>query len=142
MSKIKHAETDEAILACHPAMMELRPHITDPAEFLARVRRQMAQGYRLIYVEDEGAPAACAGFRLAEHLAWGRALYLDDLICREAKRGRGHASALMDWLEAHAREKGCGQFHLDSGCQRLVAHRFYHGRGMSITSFHFLKKLD
>jgi len=142
MSAVKQADSDEAILACHPVLRELRPHITDAAQFLVRVRRQMGEGYRLIYVDEAGAPVACAGFRMTEHLSWQKGLYVDDLICREGARGRGHASALMDWLEALARAEGCEQFHLDSGCQRHVAHRFYHGRGMAITAFHFLKKLD
>jgi GNAT superfamily N-acetyltransferase len=141
MIAVKHAQTDEQIRACFPAMLELRPHLKSAEDFLARIRRQTEEGYKLLYVEDDGAPAACAGFRITEHLYWGRALYVDDLICREGLRGRGHATALMDWMEDHARTEGCEQFHLDSGCQRLVAHRFYHGRKLAITSFHFVKRL-
>ena len=123
-------------------MRELRPHIESEQEFLARVRRQQAQsGWRLIYVEDNGTPVAAAGFRISEWLAWGKALYVDDLICLESHRGKGFAEALMRWMEELARAEGCAEFHLDSGTHRLVAHRFYHRLKLAIASFHFQKKL-
>jgi GNAT superfamily N-acetyltransferase len=139
--EIRHAETDADISRCFPVMQALRPHIPDAMEFLARVRRQQTQsGWTLIYVEDQGAPVACAGFRISEWLAWGKALYVDDLICLESHRGKGFAEALMRWMESHAREQGCQQLHLDSGTFRLPAHRFYHRLKLAITDFHFTKK--
>ena len=74
-------------------------------------------------------------------LAWGKALYVDDLICLESHRGKGFAEALMMWMEELARTEGCGEFHLDSGTHRLGAHRFYHRLKLGIASFHFQKKL-
>ena len=139
---IRLAETDADILRVHPVMRELRPHVKSEGEFLARVRRQQAgSGWRLVYVEDAGVPVAAAGFRVSEWLAWGKALYVDDLICLESHRGKGFAEALMHWMEDLARAEGCGEFHLDSGTHRLGAHRFYHRLKLAITSFHFQKKL-
>lgn len=140
--EIKQATTDADIRRCFPVMKELRTHLKSPDEFLARVRRQQAgSGWRLIYVEDAGAPVAAAGFRVSEWLAWGKALYVDDLICLESHRGKGFADALMLWMEDLARAEGCAQFHLDSGTHRLGAHRFYHRLKLAITSFHFQKTL-
>ncbi|HEX4293828.1 MAG TPA: GNAT family N-acetyltransferase [Rhizomicrobium sp.] len=139
---VKEALTDADIVHLYPAMRELRPHIKTADEFLARVRRQQAgSGWRLIYVEDAGTAVAAAGFRISEWLAWGKALYVDDLICLESHRGRGFAEALMRWMEETARTQGCAQFHLDSGTHRLAAHRFYHRLKLAITSFHFQKTL-
>jgi GNAT superfamily N-acetyltransferase len=139
---IKLAETDEGIRRCFPVMQTLRTHLKDADEFLARVRRQQQQsGWALIYVEDAGVPVACAGFRISEWLSWGKSLYVDDLICLESHRGQGFAEALMQWMEAHAREQGCQEFHLDSGTFRLPAHRFYHRLKLGITAFHFAKKI-
>ena len=139
--EIHHAGSDTEIARLFPVIRELRPHLKDADELVARVRRQESQGYRLIYVEDDGAPVACAGFRLIEHLSAGLSLYVDDLVCVESRRSKGFAEALMRWMEGHAREKGCETFHLDSGTQRLRAHHFYFRLGLSITSFHFQKKL-
>jgi GNAT superfamily N-acetyltransferase len=78
---------------------------------------------------------------VTEFLAWGRVLYVDDLVTRESARGRGYGTVLMDWLAARARELGCAQLHLDSGTQRLAAHKLYHRVGMSISAFHFSRDL-
>jgi GNAT superfamily N-acetyltransferase len=85
---------------------------------------------------------AVAGFRIAEFLAWGRILYVDDLVTASAQRSRGHGQALFDWLVARARANGCAQLHLDSGVQRFDAHRFYLRQRMSITSHHFALQLS
>jgi GNAT superfamily N-acetyltransferase len=139
---VKLADSDADIARVWPVMRVLRPHIESEAAFLAQVRRQQAgSGWRLIYVEDAGTPVAAAGFRVSEWLAWGKALYVDDLICLESHRGKGFAEALMLWMEKLARDEGCAQFHLDSGTHRLGAHRFYHRLKLAITSFHFQKTL-
>jgi GNAT superfamily N-acetyltransferase len=139
---VKEALTNPDICRVYSVVRELRPHIKSENEFLERVRRQMAaSGWRLIYVEDNSMPVAAAGFRISEWLAWGKALYVDDLICLESHRGKGFAEALMLWMEELAKKEGCGEFHLDSGTHRLAAHRFYHRLKLGIASFHFQKKL-
>lgn len=50
-----------------------------------------------------------------------------------AVRSRGHGDRLFDWLVAHA----CVHFSLDSGTQRVDAHRFYLRKRMRISCFHF-----
>jgi GNAT superfamily N-acetyltransferase len=141
--EIHHAETGDDIARLLPVIRELRPKLKDAAELVQRVQRQQGQGYRLIYaINDKGEPVACAGFRLIENLSAGRSLYVDDLICLEAWRGCGFAKALMRWMEQFARDEGCETFHLDSGTQRERAHHFYFREGLSITSFHFVKKLE
>lgn len=132
--------TDAEVAACHPTMAQLRPHVTREA-LVARVARQRAAGYRLAGTVEEERVTAVAGFRLLENLAWGRFLYVDDLVSDERVRGAGHAHALFDWLVAEARTLGCDQLHLDSGVQRFGAHRFYLRHGMDITSHHFAMTL-
>jgi GNAT superfamily N-acetyltransferase len=143
MNAVKAAETDTDIVRVFSVMRELRPHIASESEFLSRVRRQQQTqpGWRLIYIEADGVPVAAASFRVMEMLAWGRALYVDDIITREDKRGRGFAGALMRWMEDFARSEGCAEFHLDSATHRHQAHRLYHRMGLPITSFHFGRKL-
>ncbi|HEX4302535.1 MAG TPA: GNAT family N-acetyltransferase [Rhizomicrobium sp.] len=136
------AASDADIRRCYPVMKELRPHIPDVEDFLARVRRMEKEiGWRLIYVEDAGAPVAVAGFRVMEYLVSGKTLYVDDLVALESHRGKGFAEALMHWMEATARAEGCKMFSLDSGTHRLGAHRFYHRLKLVIASFHFQKAL-
>jgi GNAT superfamily N-acetyltransferase len=127
------------------AMLELRPHLGSSADFVRAVDdTQRAQGYRLIasFDEDEQA-AAVAGFRVLDYLAWGHALYCDDLSTRQMYRGRGHAGRLMDWMIDEAKRLGCGEFHLDSGVgpDRTNAHRLYFNKGMRISSHHFSRNV-
>lgn len=135
------ADSSAALRACYPVIRELRPHLTEEA-FVAQAQRQRERhGYRLVYLEDEGKVVAAAGYRIAEFLAWGKALYIDDLATLSTARKRGHAGRLLDWLIAQARAEGCDQLHLDSGVQRHDAHRLYLGRRLRITSHHFAIEL-
>jgi len=139
---VKVAESDQDIVRGFIVMRELRPHIATEAEFLSRVRSQMAQGYKLAILEEGGAPVACAGYRVLEMLYSGRMLYVDDLVTLPAKRSKGHGDKLMDFLMEQARHEKCAELHLDSGTQRKEAHRFYFRRGMLINAFHFGQAVD
>ena len=133
-------ELDEAATAlAYPPMKELRPHLGSSAEFVELVHAQRAEGYRLVVLSDSGAVVAAAGFRILRCLAWGRVVYIDDLCTLPEVRGRGHAGALLRWVDDEARRLGCGQVHLDSGTQRHTAHRRYLASGFHIPAFHFAK---
>ena len=138
--KIALAETEADIARCYPVMVELRPHLS-ASEFATRVRKQQATGFHLAYLEEAGEVRAVAGFRYLETLAWGKILYVDDLVAAPAQRSRGHGGKLFDWLVAQAKQNNCDEFHLDSGVQRFGAHRFYLTRRMDIICHHFALKL-
>ncbi len=132
--------TDKEIEACFAVMSQLRPHLPE-SEFVSRVRAQMAEGYRLAAIVEEDGYPAVAGYRIGLNLAWGRYLYVDDLVTDQARRSGGCGKALLHWLFEEARREGCAQVHLDSGLQRKDAHRFYLREGMAISSHHFSIRL-
>ena len=134
--KLALAETDADIAACFPVMSQLRPHLV-AGEFVGRVRRMIPGGYRLGYLADAGAVRSVAGFRIMDLLFSGQTLYVDDLVTDASARSNGYGDKLFDWLVAHARAAGCDHFSLDSGTQRVDAHRFYLRKRMKIASFHF-----
>lgn len=140
MSTIQIAETTAEINACYVVMAQLRPQYKQDA-FLTQVQRQMKDGYHLASLSTAGAVQAVAGFRLLENLAWGRFLYVDDLVTHQDSRSQGYGKSLLAWLTEHARRQGCAQLHLDSGAQRKDAHRFYLREGMENAGFHFMTKL-
>jgi GNAT superfamily N-acetyltransferase len=137
------APGEEALAAA--ALLELRPHLGDAAALAERAAAQRAAGYRIAaaFEPGEAEAAAAAGFRIAENLAWGRHMYVDDLSTRAGHRGRGHGAALMSWLTETARAEGCGELHLDSGVgpERESAHRLYFGARLRIASYHFTRVL-
>jgi GNAT superfamily N-acetyltransferase len=138
--EILPATSEVEIAACYPAFKVLRPHLAEE-EFVSRVQRQQLEGYRLIYAAESKCVVAAAGYRFLEFLAWGRVLYVDDLITLSDKRGAGYGGALMNWLIAHGREKKCDELHLDSGYQRQDAHRLYLNKGLQLGCHHFSMKL-
>ncbi|THF87889.1 GNAT family N-acetyltransferase [Deinococcus sp. KSM4-11] len=131
-----------------PALRALRPHspATASAEGLqTHLRAVEPEGYRLTGAFEAGRPeaAAIAGYRVITNLWEGRTLYLDDLSTVPDARGRGHAGALLDWLDVEARRLDCVALHLDSGtgATRFAAHRLYHAHGLTISAHHFSKAL-
>ena len=145
-ARIAPAETEDEIRASFAVMRELRTGFADEAAYLDAVKRQMDAGYRLLLAWLDGTEGAeivaCAGWRFVEMLAYGRFLYVDDLITAERHRSEGYGDALMRWLEATARAAQCQFLSLDSGTHRAAAHRFYFRQRLTITSFHFVRKLD
>lgn len=137
---IQLAHTDAEIQACYPVLRELRPHLVE-AEFVTRIRRQASAGYRLVCAM-KSTPVAVAGFRVSENLAWGRFLYVDDWITLPQHRSQGIGGQMFVWLKAHGIQQGCTQLHLDSGLQRLDAHRFYLREWIEKTGFHFAAQLN
>ncbi len=139
---IQLATSDADISRCFLVMLQLRPHLKG-AEFVSRVRHMAAQGFQVAFLADDaGVVRSVAGFRIHDMLFSGRTLYVDDLVTDETARSCGHGDKLFDWLVNLARENACDMFSLDSGTQRVDAHRFYLRKRMKISSFHFALPLN
>ena len=126
-------------MAAADVLLDLREDMGPAERLVARIDElQRPEGYRLVAsFDEEGRAVVAAGFRAGHNLAWGRFLYVDDLITLPEARGEGHATALLRWMLDEAARLDCGQVHLDSGTERHVAHRLYLGVGMHISSHHF-----
>jgi GNAT superfamily N-acetyltransferase len=133
---IQIAETALEIDRCFDVMHQLRPKLVRE-EFAFRIQKQQAEGYQLAFLDHEGEVVSVAGFRIQTVLWSDTTLYVDDLVTDAAVRSRGHGEAMLKWLIAFARHKGCATFSLDSGTQRQQAHAFYFRHGLRITDFHF-----
>lgn len=142
MTTIKIAESDDEIQRCYPVMSELRPHIAE-GDFLPQVRRQMtASGFQLVYLEENGNIKTVAGIRIAEWLARGKSLDLEDLVATETDRSKGYGGALFDWIVEYAREANCNEIRLVSAVHRYHAHRFYLNKRMILDAHFFSMELD
>lgn len=130
------ASTDALIDACYPVMAELRPHISRE-EFIPLVKHLAAtQRFKLAFLEQDGIKAV-AGYRVAEWLAGGRYLEIEDLVTSQNERSRGFGGELFDWLMAEAAREDCRQVRLVSNVRRKDAHRFYLRKGMSQEALYF-----
>jgi GNAT superfamily N-acetyltransferase len=137
---VNEASNDEDIRRCWPVFHELRPHLGE-AEFIRRWQTQRAEGYRIVFIESGGAVVAAAGFRVMNTMAWGKILYLDDLIALHTQHGRGWGSALLGWLQEQARALHCEAVHLDTGYQRHAAHKAYLRNGFELNCHHLAWKV-
>lgn len=136
MNEILIAETDNEIKACYPVVVQLRPSYSE-VDFLSQVIKQKESNYHLAYLKNNNTVCSVAGYRYSENLAWGKFLYVDDLITDSKQRSNGYGKVLLDWLIDQAKEHQCQQLHLDSGIQRIDAHRFYQREGLSHTGHHY-----
>lgn len=137
---ISIARTDEEIQNCYPVTAELRPHIS-AEDFLPQVKNLTKNfNFQLAYLFDEEVKAV-AGFRIAEWLAGGKYLEIEDLATKSGERSKGYGGKLFDWLVAHAKENHCDQLRLVSNVKRFDAHRFYLGKRMIIEAHYFSMNL-
>ena len=135
---VKCANSEAEILGCFAIASQLRSHLT-ASEFLKKVQQQQQSGYHLVDLEEEKI-RGIAGFRILDPLAYGKLLYVDDLVTARSERSQGYGSVLFSWLVNYAQAQKCSSLQLDSGIHRTHAHRFYFKR-MAIASFRFVLPL-
>ena len=119
--------TDRDVLAAFPLMAALRDRIREET-FLAEVRRQQVEGYRLFGGFEGGRLLVLAGVRRTHTLSRGEHLFVDDLVTSEPERGKGHGKALLAWLAERSAEQGIPRVYLDS---RITAKGFYEKVGFT-----------
>jgi GNAT superfamily N-acetyltransferase len=124
----------------YPVLHELRTELT--REQLAAVYAEgHPQGLRYLAAYDGDRCVGVAGWRIVATTAAIRKLYVDDLVTTAAQRSAGVGAALLHELAQRAKAHGCRVLDLDSGVQRGDAHRFYMREGMTISSFHLVRRI-
>lgn len=138
---LRHAESEEEIAACFPVMVQLRPHLANAAELVARVGRQREAGYRLLAAWRDGVPVGLAGYRTEENLIRGRFLYVDDLVTTKAERSHGIGARLLDAAAEEGRKLGCAHLVLDTALDNVLGHRFYYRQRMLARALRFSREI-
>ncbi len=128
--------SDSELVAVAKVLLQLRPQYSLKT-LVSQIKTQQKQGYQIAYVKSDNNILCVAGFVIGEKLAWGKHIYIDDLVTNEQYRSTGVGAFLIAWFKAYCKEIGCRQLHLDSGVQRFPAHRFYLREGFDIASHHF-----
>lgn len=138
---LREIESEAEIALAFPVMRELRPHLADAAEMVARVKRQRQEGYRLLGAFRGGAPIGLAGYRMHENLIHGKLLYVDDLVVTAAERRNKIGARLLDAAMEIAKERNCRVLSLDTGLDNMFAQRFYFRWGLLASGLHFTRRL-
>jgi GNAT superfamily N-acetyltransferase len=129
-----------SVAGCFQVFKILRPHL-DAEEFTRRVTVQTRESYQVAYIDVGGEIVAAAGYRVANFLAWGKVLYVDDLITHPDRKRIGLGGTLMDWIVHQGQQLDCDAIHLDTGFTRHDAHRLYLNKGFVLDCHHLARKL-
>jgi GNAT superfamily N-acetyltransferase len=134
---IKLITTDDELRDCFTVYHELRPHLENSEQFIHQVRHQYAENFLIAALFNQSdIPVACVGFRLMHTLAWGKIIYIDDLVTSSQFRSNGAGNKLLDYVIDYAKEHNCAQVHLDTGYQRNAAHKVYLAKGFQLNCHH------
>ena len=134
--EVRLLQPEDELKAVAPLLLQLRPHF-DLNGLVARIKIQQKNGYKLACVVSDGKVLCVAGFVTGYKLAWGKHIYIDDLVTDGKYRSTGAGKFLMEWFKSYARENGYEEIHLDSSVLRFPSHKFYLASGFHIASHHF-----
>ncbi len=87
---------------------------------------------RDVFVATDGDGERVVGWAallIDEPFVEGFGAFLEGLIVDEAARSRGIGAALLEAVEARARERGCAEIRVQSNVLRERAHSFYERNG-------------
>ena len=125
------------------AIARLLGQLGYPADATSVARRLERLGDdRLVVAESDGTVTGLAQLHVAPSLEYDRpAAKLSALVVDEARRNEGIGRALVDAMEAEARERGCELLYLTTAERRSDAHEFYERIGLEYTGRRYAKRL-
>ena len=124
---IRELTSDPDIAGAFPLMAVLRPHLAADS-FVAEIRRQQGEGYRLMGGFDQERLVVLAGIRRSHTLSRGDHLFVDDLVTAPDAQRRGYATAMLRSLGSLAASWGVPRLYLDA---RDTARGFYTAKGFT-----------
>ena len=128
--------SEEEIKYCYKIMNQTSKNLSEK-DFISLVSEQIKNGYKLIYVIDNNEVICVTGFVIAQKIAWGKYLHIEDFVTSKSLKSTEAAKALFDFIKIYAKQQKCTSIHLDSSVDREEAHKFYLYENMKIDSYHF-----
>ena len=116
--------TEEQWRGAFPLMIQLRSDLSLEL-YLDLLRQMKADGYRLFALIIDEELVALAGLSLRVNFYSKRHVYIYDLVTDDSKRSHGYGERLLRFIHPWAKEHGADYVALESGIQRVNAHRFY-----------------
>ncbi|QPC45918.1 GNAT family N-acetyltransferase [Mangrovibacillus cuniculi] len=124
MGNLIELTTEQQLIDVFPIMNQLRIDLS-LQEFLTLFSQMKKEAYQLFGWQMNDKIVGLAGVAFRTNLYNGRHLYIYDLITDEKERSKGYGDALLLALHSLAKENGAKYVALESGLQRIDAHRFY-----------------
>jgi GNAT superfamily N-acetyltransferase len=100
-----------------------------PASAISERLQRLGERRDVFVATDDGRVVGWAALFVDEPFVEGFGAFLEGLVVDEAVRSRGIGIALLEAVEARARERGCAQIRVQSNVLRERAHSFYERNG-------------
>lgn len=145
-----HFVNNEAeIVALFPLLQEVCPDIKSKAQLLNIAREMISkENCHFVYIrdkleecEEKEYPVSFAGYRILSSLSRGRFMHVHYMGTLPSAKRRGYAGALIDWMILKGKEEGVTMIRLNSGHQRIAAHKLYMNKGFGLRCHHFCLEL-
>jgi hypothetical protein len=104
--KIELLTSDDELPEVARVLIQLRPQYSLDA-MIAQQKTQRESGYQIACVRTGGRVIGTAGVVVGKKLAWGKQIYVDDLVSDEKNRGAGVGASLITWLQDYGVGLGC-----------------------------------
>jgi GNAT superfamily N-acetyltransferase len=123
-------------------MVQLGYDVPAPA-VTARLLR-LGERRDVFVATDHERVVGWAALSIDEAFVEGFGAFLEGLVVDEAARSRGIGAALLEAVEARARERGCAEIRVQSNVLRERAHSFYERNGYRTlkAQYHLRKPLQ
>jgi GNAT superfamily N-acetyltransferase len=112
-----------------------------PAPAIAARLQRLGERRDVLVATDDERIVGWAALSIDEAFVEGFGAYLEGFVVDEAARSRGIGVALLEAVEARAREHGCAEIRVQSNVLRERAHSFYERNGyVKVKAQHQLRK--
>ena len=123
-SYIKELTTQEQLKEAFPVLNQLRTDLTEEL-YLDLFQEMQKDGYKLIALYNNEKIVSLAGLSWRINFYNKRHIFIYDLVTDSEYRSFGYGEKLLSYIHSLAKNQGAEYVALESGLQRLHAHRFY-----------------
>ena len=121
---IKELTTRQQLIAAFPVLNQLRTDLTEES-YLDLLQGMQKDGYKLIALYNNEKIVSLAGLSWRINFYNKRHVFIYDLVTDSEHRSFGYGEKLLSYIHSWAKEQGADYVALESGLQRIHAHRFY-----------------
>ncbi|WP_084245859.1 GNAT family N-acetyltransferase [Planomicrobium okeanokoites] len=124
MEQIKKLVTEADWFSAFKVLKELRTDLTEES-YLSILTEMQSDGYEMYAMYNNEKIVAVIGFSWRINFYNKRHIYVYDLVTAKEERSKGYGESLLSYVEKLAIEGEAKFIALESGIQRIEAHRFY-----------------
>lgn len=141
MSNIYELTDEKEYLNAYNILVQLRTDITKES-YLYLLKEMKKDGYMLFGLYKDKELVSLVGFSLRVNFYNKRHVFVYDLVTDIKYRSLGYGEELLNFVDKWAKENNTEYVALESGIQRVEAHKFYEKKLSYIKwCFSFRKKI-